>query len=293
MNRLSILHGIWRVLTIVVVLVLALLTSFVLIPFLDRRLPIFPVILISYALVAYVLLPMVGRFWQLVIKPNHIPRYVVTPDGWPADPINIAIVAKSRRHFIRSMKKAGWYTADPSTLRNRIREGYAILLDKPYPNAPFSAMYLFGRKFDIGFQIAYGKNKSPRHRHHVRFWQLIDLPDVPHDDIHFAYWFERIKHLFLRRRKVWIGAAIDDVQPIGVRWRNLQLTHANSGEHTEERDFIIESLSRQHLISSITDIKDGEPFKMQSQNIGTRFVVDGYIKVIELKNPLLKKLKKH
>ena len=280
--RSFLIHTVWRILTLVLVIFLAVLTSLLLI-YLDRRLNIFPVILIIYILVAYLLIPLIIRFWRVVFKPNHIPRYTTTGDGWPADPVNIAIVAKSERHLRRAMARAGWHEADRRSLRNDLRELYAIIFDKPYPTAPFSKLYLLGRSSDLDFQLPYGKNQSPRRRHHVRFWRLRDKPSSA-DDTHFHYWFERIKHLFGRRRTIWIGAAIDDVHPLGVSWRNLQLTHGNSSEHARERDFIIETLKDAGAVKVITDIKDGEPFKMRSQNVGTSFVVDGYIKVVTLKH---------
>jgi len=46
----------------------------------------------------------------------------------------------------------------------------AFVLSSPYPTAPFSTLYLFGRSQDIGFQKAFGN--SPRKRHHIRFWAL-------------------------------------------------------------------------------------------------------------------------
>lgn len=283
MVRSFLIHTVWRVLTLLLVVLLAIGTSVFFIPYVDRKLPIFPVILIVYVLVAYILIPFIVRFWRLVMKPNHIPRYTTTGDGWPADPVNIAIIAKSQRHLRRAMARAGWHEADPRSLKNDIKALYAMLLDKPYPKAPFSKLYLFGRKSDLDFQMPYGKNKSPRKRHHVRFWRLRDKPTTA-DDVHFKYWFERIKHLFGRRRTIWIGAAIDDKNLIGVTWHNLQLTHANHPEHTLERDFIIDSLKEVGAVKVITDIKDGEPFKMRSQNVGTSFVVDGYIKVVTLKH---------
>lgn len=282
MLRNLILHTIWRFLTFILVISLALATSFFLI-YLDRRLNIFPVILIIYVLVAYILIPFIVRFWRVVFKPDHIPRYAITGDGWPADPVNIAIIAKSERHFRRAMARAGWHGADRRSFKNSVRALYAMLMDKPYPTAPFSTLYLFGRKSDLDFQMPYGKNKSPRRRHHVRFWRLRDKPTAA-DDSHHYYWFERIKHLFGRRRTIWIGAAIDDSNLIGVQWHNLQFTHANDPEHTLERDFIISSLKEVGAVKTIADIKDGEPFKMRSQNIGTSFVVDGYIKVVTLKH---------
>lgn len=279
------LRVLWRSLVFALLILLTYLTFFVAFPYLDRRLPIVLVVLLTYIAVAYVVLPTVIRFWRLVIKPNHIPRYVTTPDGWPADPVNIAVVARSKRHFVKSMKQAGWYTADKATLKNSLREAYAVLFDTPYPTAPFSTFYLFGRPFDIGFQIAYGQNKSPRYRHHVRFWQLQDLPGAK-DDAHYAYWFQRARHLFRRRQTIWIGAAIDDSGPLALRWRNFQLTHANDAEHTKERDFIIQTLTDFGLVKRLSSLKDGEPFTMRSQNIGTSFIVDGYITVVELRSPV-------
>lgn len=279
------LRLLWRVMVFALLVFLTYTTFFVAFPYLDRRLPFVVAVLVVYILIAYFVLPTVIRFWRLVIKPDHIPRYVTTPDGWPADPVNIAVVARSKRHFIKAMKKAGWHTADKATLKNSLREAYALLFAKPYPTAPFSTFYLFGRPFDIGFQIPYGKNGSPRHRHHVRFWQLHDLPGQE-DNKDFAYWFERVRHLFAGRQTVWIGAAIDDKDITGIRWRNLQLTHGNAAEHTKERDYIINTLSQHGLVKKVSSVKDGEPFKMRSQNIGTTFIVDGYIKVVELRNPL-------
>lgn len=285
------LRILWRLIVFGILLFLTYVTFFIAFPWLDRRLPIVLVILLVYIITAYFVLPTVIRFWRLVFKPNHIPRYVTTPDGWPADPVNIAVIAKSKRQFIRAMNQAGWHTADKNTFANVLREGYAMLFNKPYPTAPFSTFYLFGRPFDIGFQIPYGPNGSPRHRHHVRFWQIEDRPG-PLDDHHFSYWFDRARHLFGNKRTVWIGAAIDDNGISGIRWRNFQLTHSNDPEHTKERDFIIETLEEQGLVKAITTLKDGDPFNMRSQNIGTTFIVDGYIQVVELRTSMAAKVKK-
>ena len=46
----------------------------------------------------------------------------------------------------------------------------AFVFNSPYPTAPFSTLYLFGRGQDIGFQKAI--DNSPRKRHHIRFWSL-------------------------------------------------------------------------------------------------------------------------
>lgn len=253
------------------------------IPFVDSRIPLFFALLATYSLLAYVVIPALIRLFRLVIKPNHIPRYATTGDGWAADPVNIAVVARNQKHFVRTMRQAGWYTADKATLKNNIREAYALIFNQPYLTAPFSNLYLFGRGFDIGFQIPYGARQSPRHRHHVRFWHLQPASIDKDTHAHSIYWLQRLRTFFAKKQTVWIGAAINDTHITGLRWRNLQITHANSAKHIDERDLIIASLEKIGAIKSIKEIKDGEPFKLRGQNIGTTFVVDGYINVITLK----------
>lgn len=283
----TILRFIWRILTVLLILVLATVTTFVLFPYLDRRLPIFPSILIAYGVLAYVLLPLVSRFWQLVFRPDHIPRYVTTIDGWPADPVNIAFVVKDRGHLRRALIKAGWYEADKSTFKNTIREAYAIVANTMYLTAPFSKFYLFGRSFDIGFQRPIEGKASPRHRHHMRLWQVTDQPEIDRHG-HFTYWLDRFKHFFDKKQSVWIGAAVEDIFPIGIRWRNLQITHHNSHLHEKERDYTVTTLRDAGLVKSVHVIKDGESFTMRSQNIGTDFIVDGNLLVVELKSSFIK-----
>jgi hypothetical protein len=267
---------------LLLVISLTYATSFMFIPYLDRRLSVFPVILISYGLIAYVLFPFVVRFWRVVFKPEHIPRYVLTGDGWPSEPVNIAIVARNRRHLIKTMEAAGWYTADPMTFVNGFREFLAIIFDRAYPAAPLSNLYLFGRKHDVGFEIPHDASMSPRRRHHVRFWRLTSTAPVKGDPSHFTYWLDRVRHLLKPKQTIWIGAATNESYPVDLRWHNFQVTHGNDGDPDGERDFIIDSLRDIKVVKSVTSIKDGEPFSMRGQNLGMTFYADGFIKVVAL-----------
>ena len=60
--------------------------------------------------------------------------------------------------------------ADRLGLASSWRMVRAFVFNSPYPTAPFSTLYLFGRGQDIGFQKAI--DNSPRKRHHIRFWAL-------------------------------------------------------------------------------------------------------------------------
>jgi hypothetical protein len=275
-----VLRSMWRLVVLALGVGLAYLVVFVLFPYLDQRLPVFAALLLAYIILAYFGLPTLMRTWRVFVRPNHIPLYVTTRDGIPSDPVNIAIVAKSRHQFVKSMKRAGWYTADKATLRNSLREGWAMAFSKPYPTAPFSALFLFNRPFDLGFQIPYGKNGSPRHRHHVRFWQLVDSKQ---DHGHFRFWVRHFRKFIGREKTVWIGAAMDDINPYGVRWYNLQITHRTHPKHHRERDLIIKSLQKTGHVAEISEVQAGSPFEMRSQQIGNSFISDGRLKIVELK----------
>jgi hypothetical protein len=124
---------------------------------------------VTYALAAYVILPYVVRMGLKVLQHRHVPRYTITGDGLPGDPVNLALIG--RLDALREgFAKAGWQEADPLSLSSAWRMAKTFVLKQPYPTAPFSTLFLFGRGQDIGFQKAIGD--SARKRHHVRFWGL-------------------------------------------------------------------------------------------------------------------------
>lgn len=281
-----ILRFVWRVLTAILVVGLATLTTFVIFPYLDRRLPVFPSVLLAYVILAYGLLPLASRFWRVVFQPNHIPLYTVTGDGWPADPVNIAVVAKNKRHLTKVMAVAGWKKADKRTFRNSLRLFISYVANLEYPTAPFTSLYLFGRTFDIGFQKQRGDSASPRTRHHVRFWQL-DIRAYTDPDEHFHFWKQLLRGITRQHKTIWIGAAIDDNKPIGVHWRNLQFTHGNDTDTNKERDLIIADLQSADLVRALRTIQAGAPHSFYGQIIGNKFICDGQIKVVTLRRGLL------
>jgi len=257
----------------------------------NSRVAIFFALLATYCLMAYVVIPALMRLSHKLSRPNHIPLYVVTGDGWPADPVNIAIVARNEKQFIKAMRRAGWYPADKATLKNMAHEAYSILFNQPYPTAPFSNLYLFNRPFDIGFQKPSNKQMSARSRHHVRFWRL-EPPEDPKAHHHLHFWHTHLGHMLGLDKQVWIGAAIDDTGPIALRWRYGQITHKNNPDTNVERDLIISDLEDAGQIHTNETIRAGEPFTFRGQTLGNKFFCDGTIKVIGVKSPLIAGLSK-
>ncbi len=163
-----------------------------------------------------------------------------------------------------------------------------MVFDRPYPTAPFSRLYLFGRSQDLGFQIPV--DHSPRHRHHVRFWQ-VDARNNPSEaekwHQHHGFWRTLFKGFLRHKYSLWVGAAIFDSGPIAIRWRNGQLTHQVHPDANFERDFIIESLEQANVLKSITEIKAGEPYRGRGQTLGVTIISDGFVKLCEINHQVL------
>ncbi len=148
----------WRLVVGAVAILLAYLTAFSFYPYLDGHFPLFVSLIILYVLIAYFIIPFLVRLWHVALRPRHLPHYAVSRDGWSSDPVNIAIVCRDEQQLRQAMATAGWFVADKGTLRNTLREGFAMAFNQPYPTAPFSKLFLFGRPQDIGFQIQTGKS---------------------------------------------------------------------------------------------------------------------------------------
>lgn len=272
-----------RLLIITVIFWLSWFTVFKAFPFIDNRLPFAAAVLVSYAFLAYLGLPAMVRLWQALHRPTHVPTRTTAKDGWAVDPINLVMVARSERDLIWAMQKAGWVQADEKTLKTRLRMIYAMLLNRPYPSAPFGTYYVFGRKQDIGFQIPIGN--SPRHRHHVRFWQL-GTTLLQEEHVHQGFWRKLLKRFIQDEKQVWVGAAILD-RGLNFKRRNLQIDHSIEGNTMLERHFLVESLRDAKVLKDVIDIKAGEPLHTRHQGFGERIIADGYVKLCEIKRQIL------
>lgn len=99
------------------------------------------------------------------------PRHTTTSRGHQGDAVNVAFVG-TEEDLHRTLSAAGWYAADPITLKTSLEIAADVVLHKPYAHAPVSDLYLWGRKQDAAFEQPVGD--SPKQRHHVRFWRSHD-----------------------------------------------------------------------------------------------------------------------
>lgn len=249
-------------------------------PLLDSQTPKLIAFLITYVLAAYVLIPAILRAWRLFVPPRHLPIYSITPDGFASDPINIGIIG-SRQQLIGAMRRAGWHVADNHSPRNMLREIVSTILSKPYPSAPMSSLYLFGRHQDVGFEIQIADQF--KNRHHVRFWATTyDQPLSKLQTAENIHWFPRRQ---LRDRQeeqlLWLGAASKDIGLALIR-HNAQLTHMIHPDTDQERDLIAEQLQIDGA-ELITTIPLMRPYKLTNRVWRGYLQTDGQLKVIKLK----------
>ncbi len=158
-----------RLLVLALGMVTVWLIAFVFIDVAEHRLPLVLAVAVTYGLAAYVILPWAIRIGLHILHRGRVPTYTITSDGLPGDPVNLALIG-TLPQLRSAFAAAGWSEADVLGLASSWRMVRAFVLNEPYPRAPFSTLYLFGRGQDVGFQEPIGD--SPRRRHHVRFWGL-------------------------------------------------------------------------------------------------------------------------
>lgn len=251
-------------------------------PYFNKRLPLALAILATYVLGAYVLVPAFMRLWRIIVPAKHLPLYAVTPDGHASDPLNIGLIG-SRKQLITVMEAAGWHVADPSTPRNIMFAIVATILKKPYHGAPLSALYLFGRKQDVGFELQLTEEHGRGHRHHVRFWATTfdSLEQLSANTIH---WQKR-KEQLISEKLLWVGAASRDAGLAFVK-QTAQVTHMIDPDTNIERDFIVEQMKKLGLAKPVTTVRLFKPYLLanRARNWWPGYLhTDGQMEVMRLK----------
>ena len=112
--------------------------------------------------VAYLLMP---ALWRRRSREHpglaDAQRVVTTAAGIPGDPINLGLIGREEDVAV-AMNAAGWFPADPITLRSSLGIVGSALLHRPYPTAPVSNLFLFGRREDLAFEKPVGNDARRR-----------------------------------------------------------------------------------------------------------------------------------
>src|SRR3954465_3596748 len=181
-----------------------------------------------------------------------------TAQGIPGDPINVGLVGDNK-DVLCAMQAAGWYPADPATLRSSVASAGRVLLARPYRDAPVSPLFYLDRREDLAFEKPDGN--SADHRHHVRFWKVLDAGE--------------------ENRPVWLGEATFDAR-VGVSRYTGAITHHIDFDIDAERKFLATDLEAAGMVDAKYQVTGIGPTVAGHNGGGDLYYTDGEIWVLRL-----------
>ncbi len=180
----------------------------------------------AYTLLAYLILPALWTHYEHQKGLADLPMVTRTAQGIPGDPINVGLIGDTK-DVLCAMHAAGWYPADPVTLRSSIEIAGSVLLDRPYRDAPVSPLFYLDRREDLAFEKPDGN--SADHRHHVRFWKVLEQGH--------------------EKRPVWLGDATFD-RSVGVSRYTGAITHHIDADIDAERKLLAADLEAAGMVEA-------------------------------------------
>jgi hypothetical protein len=218
----------------------------------DRRLPWVLALAFTYGIAAYVILPRAVRMGLKILQRKSVPRFTITGDGLPGDPVNLVLIG-TLQQLHAAFAIAGWSEADRLGLASSWPMVRAFIFNSPYPTAPFSTLYLFGRGQDVGFQKAI--DNSPRKRHHIRFWA--QSPERAEATVGIAGFWLNTDRPPDNAHVLWVGAGTKDTG-FSLTELTFQITHATDSDTNAERDYIIAELRKSLVIGDVNSYQSGQ-----------------------------------
>ncbi|GEO16311.1 LssY C-terminal domain-containing protein [Microvirga aerophila] len=217
------------------------------------------VILIGgYALLAYVALPSVWTHYEHQRGLAGRPMVTHTEQGIPGDALNVGLVG-SQEDVVRAMHAAGWFPANPITLRSSLGIIDSVLLHRPDNEAPVSPLFYQGRREDLAYEKPVGS--SADQRHHVRFWKVLESGQED--------------------RIVWLGSVTFD-RGVGLSRYTGQVTHHIAPDIDTERDGLLDDLVRAGMVTMRYQVSGVGPTLNGRNGEGDPYYTDGEIWVAVL-----------
>jgi hypothetical protein len=219
---------------------------------------LFLFIVTAYTLLAYLLLPAIWTHYEHQKRLADLPMVTLTAQGIPGDPINVGLVGDAK-DVLCAMRAAGWYPADPVTLRSSIEIAGSVLLDRPYRDAPVSPLYYLGRREDFAFEKPVGS--SADHRNHVRFWKVLEQGE--------------------EKRPVWLGDATFD-RSVGVSHYTGAITHHIGPDIDAERKLLASDLEAAGMVEAQYQVTGIGPTLSGRNGGGDLYYTDGEVWILRL-----------
>lgn len=212
---------------------------------------------VTWIMAAYVVLPWMWRHYEHQPGLESAPKFSVTSAGIPGDPLNCGFVG-AEESLVKAMLGSGWTPADPISWRTSLGIARSVLEKRPYPTAPVSSLFVFGRKQDLAFEKAANVGGSASKRHHVRFW--------------------RSDKLEANGLPFWLGAATFD-RSVGFSHLTGQITHHIAPDIDAERDAVIAAIEATGWLTQKYQVTGVGATLLGRNGGGDRYDTDGELTV--------------
>jgi len=215
-------------------------------------------VVVGYLAISYLILP--ATWSRIEHEPGLTKRAMVTStdQGIPGDAINVGLIG-AREDIVSAFHGAGWYPADPITLKSSLEIVGSVLFDRSYRDAPVSPLYFEGRREDLAFEKPVGT--SADRRQHVRLWQVLQKG--------------------ADGRPVWLGSASFD-NGVTLSRDTGQVSHKIAPNIDQERGRLIGDLDRARMIVEIFQIDGVGPTSNGRNGEGDPYYTDGEIWMAKL-----------
>jgi hypothetical protein len=144
-------------------------------------------------------------------------------------------------------------------LRSSVEIVGSVLLNRPYRDAPVSALYYLGHREDLAFEKPVGS--SADHRHHVRFWKVLDRGD--------------------ESRPVWLGDATFD-RSVGISSYTGAITHHIDAAIDAERTQLTTDLETAGMVTAKYQVTGIGPTLAGRNGGGDLYFTDGEVWIVRL-----------
>src|SRR3954453_18254078 len=224
----------------------------------QRGLLISATLAVAYFALAYLLLPLLWTHHEREPGVASLPMVTRTSAGIPGDALNVGLVG-DKEDIIQAMHLAGWFPADPITLRTSIEIVGSVVLNRPYSDAPVSPLFYQGKREEFAFEKPDGRSADKRH--HVRLWLVLEKG--------------------MRGGSVWLGSITFDR---GVRLTHDpgQITHHIAPDIDAERDLLMLDLQSAGVMQAQFQISGTGPTILGRNGEGDSYYTDGEIDVAVL-----------
>jgi hypothetical protein len=213
---------------------------------------------LAYTALAYVVLPAFWTHHEHQKELAGLPMVTRTAQGIPGDPINVGLIG-NEKEVLCAMNNAGWFPADPVTFRSSIEIAGSVLLGRAYHDAPVSPLFYLDRREDLAFEKPAGT--SADHRHHVRFWKVLDKGE--------------------EQRPVWLGAATFD-RSVGFSHFTGAITHHIGPDIDSERQLLTADIEAAGMATAKYQVTGIGPTVAGLNGGGDHYYTDGEVWILRL-----------